>query len=793
MYGDESKFEFGDRIEYVGAELDGSAAIQAESLMETQILEEKIKSLEEKQRKLEAALQEAERGNKYKELQTAMEAVDDVLGNIAVLNNVANEAELERMIPEMLASLGKYSMSDRAYLFAWASEERRVLRMTHEWCREGVEPTIDQVQDVKMSDLPNWTPRLNRGESIVSMDWEEEGKSTPQEYRVFDGQDIHALIVIPIFSFKKLNGYIGFDNPDRGMTALSVRMLSTVGIYIGGLKENLFMMEELEKKQDSLQGSLEELNREKKILDALIIDYTSVFYCDLTADTMIVLKQGDYTNAAVAEKELTDGLQSYSFRIRYYFENYVIQESAPDFMKKLSAEYLKKYLKHNERFAYRFRAKPNLAGQQCFEVQMVRLAGTDGFKAVMGYRYIDDIVEEQEQQKIQLENALADARRANMAKTDFLRRMSHDIRTPINGIQGMVEIAEHFEDDKEKQKECRDKVKEASGFLLDLVNSILDMNKLESGAVVLEHCSFDLMEVLRETNNIIEMNGEMKGLCISMDQEKIRHTRLLGSPVHLKQVLQNVAGNAVKYNRKGGSVSLSTEEISCGKGTATYRFICSDTGRGMSEAFLEHVFEPFVQEEPNARTSYMGTGLGLAIAKQLVEMMGGTIEVTSRLGKGTTFTLVIPFETDTVFEEKTRKEQEISDDVLKGVNVLLAEDNALNQEIAEFMLKNAGMNVTTAQNGKEAVELFAASEEGGFDLILMDIMMPVLDGLEAAKKIRGMERPDARQIPIFAMTANAFVEDVEQSKAAGMNEHLSKPLEEKKMLRAIKRYMAGRL
>ena len=467
-------------------------------MMEMQRLEKKIKALEEKQKELEIALREAERGNKYKELQTALEAVDDVLGNITALDNVTSERELDRMMPELLASLGKYSMSERAYLFAWASEERQVLRMTHEWCREGVEPTIDKMQELNLKDLPNWAPRLNRGEAIVSMDWNEEGKATPQEYQVFDGQNIYALIVIPIFASKKLNGYIGFDNPDRSMTALSVRLLSTVGIYIGGLKENLFMMEELTKKQGSLQGSLEELNREKKILDALIIDYTSVFYCDLTTDTMIVLKQGEHTNAAVAEKQLTDGLQSYSFRIRYYFEHYVIQESAPDFMEKLSAEYLKEYLKHKERFAYRFRAKPNLAGQQCFEVQMVRLAGTDGFKVVMGYRYIDDIVAEQEQQKIRLENALADARRANMAKTDFLRRMSHDIRTPINGIQGMVEIAEHFEDDKEKQRECRDKVKEASGFLLDLVNSILDMNKLESGAVVLEHQSFDLKELLQE-------------------------------------------------------------------------------------------------------------------------------------------------------------------------------------------------------------------------------------------------------------------------------------------------------
>ena len=893
------------------------------------------KELEEKQQKLEAALQETQRMQKYKERQLPLEAVDEMLNSITALDKVDSEEGLNECIPALLASMGKYSLSERAYVFAWASEEHQVLRMTNEWCAEGIAPTIGQMQAVKMSDMPHWAPRLNRGDAIVSMNWEAEKQNTPEEYAMFDGQGIHSLIVIPIFACKRLNGYIGFDNPEHSTSELSVRLLSSMGAYIGGVKENLFMMAELAEKQRSLQNSLQQLKSEKNILDALSIDYTSVYYCDLAADTMITLKRGDYTNSAVAEKKLTDGLQSYSFRIKYYFENFVIQESAPDFLHKLSAEYLKEYLSNNKRFAYRFRAKPNPAGLQFFEVQIVRLAGEQGFKTVMGYRYIDDIIAEQESQKIRLENALAeatlnseivdsiskiywliyrmdlvdgiyeeisaghelhrltgrsgriaeffdemcrtivaeehrqmmrhflnpatlagrlqdtesiameyhtvsgswhlarfivkrrddtgrvtnvlyavriidkqkqveieyrqkllataeDARRANIAKTDFLRRMSHDIRTPINGIQGMLAIAEHYQNDSQKQAECRAKVKEATGFLLDLVNSILDMNKLESGAVVLEHKPLDLIGILQETNNIVEMNAEPRGITVSTNHAKVQHPHLLGSPLHLRQVLQNVSGNAVKYNRRGGSICLSTEELGCENGKVKIRFICADTGRGMSKEFVQHAFEPFSQEQPSARTSYMGTGLGLSIVKQLIEMMGGTIEVQSELGAGTTFIMTIPFEIDETFAEKQRLEQSVSGTDLQGIKVLLAEDNELNLEIARFILENAGMKVIPAQNGQEAVELFEASPQNGFDLILMDVMMPIMDGLTAAKTIRALPRSDAQTTPIFAMTANAFAEDIEQSRAAGMNEHLSKPLDEKLLLQTIKQYAAQR-
>lgn len=366
------------------------------------------KELEIKQGKLEAALKEAEKVSQYREIKAAVEAVDDILNKITAFDKISNEEELEQLMPGLLASLGHYSMCDRAYIFAWRTPEHETLRMSNEWCADGVFSIINQMQSLNAYDIPNWLPRLNKGEAIVCRNWNAQKETMPEEYALFDGHGIRSLIIIPIFANKKLNGYIGFDNPEPDKVALSVRLLSSIGGHISSLKDNLFMMKKLEEKQKNLENSFSEISREKNILEALSVDYTTVYYCDLEKDTIFPIKQGKGTNNSVTEQSLTSGLQSYSFRIQYYFDRFVVRESAPDFVYKLSAEYLKEYLTYNERFAYRFRTHPNPAGQQYFEVQIVRLPNSSGFKVVMGYRYIDDIIADQETQKMQLENALAE-------------------------------------------------------------------------------------------------------------------------------------------------------------------------------------------------------------------------------------------------------------------------------------------------------------------------------------------------------------------------------------------------
>ena len=385
----------------------------------------------------------------------------------------------------------------------------------------------------------------------------------------------------------------------------------------------------------------------------------------------------------------------------------------------------------------------------------------------------------------QLKEAARRAESANRAKTQFLQRMSHDIRTPINGIQGMVEIGEYYKDDPQKQAECRRKIRETSRLLMELVNEVLDMGKLESGEIVLEERPFDLNILLDSVAVLLEQSAAARGIRVDRKPREVQHTALIGSPIHLKRLLMNIYGNAVKYNRDNGSITALCRELRTEGDTAWFEIVCTDTGIGMSETFQKHLFEPFTQEHSSARSAYGGTGLGMSIAKALTDKMGGTIDFTSREGEGTTFRITLPFRIDSTGQQPQQPETApVASDALRGMRILLAEDNELNMEIAAFMLQSAGAEVTEAHDGREAVELFRASPPGHFDAVLMDVMMPVLDGYQATGIIRASDRPDAG-VPIIAMTANAFVEDRQRAREAGMTEHLAKPLDQAVLVRTL--------
>ena len=393
--------------------------------------------------------------------------------------------------------------------------------------------------------------------------------------------------------------------------------------------------------------------------------------------------------------------------------------------------------------------------------------------------------EKDEKYKAELLIAAKKAEAANEAKTEFLQRMSHDIRTPINGICGMVNMADHYADDMEKQKEYRTKVKEASNLLLELVNDVLDMSKLESGEIVLEEVPFNLSSISREVFAVIEQVAAEQNIRIVWEKKEITHRDLIGSPRYVKRVMMNILSNAMKYNRENGHIYISCIEIPSGQPeTTTMEFVCRDTGIGMAEEFQKRIFEPFAQEHAGSRTRFSGTGLGMPISKKLIEKMGGTITFESAEGIGTTFVIRVPFKID--LDVDIREEQaDVSEKSIKGLHILLAEDNELNMEIAEFVLQNEGAEVSKAWNGEETVELFRKSESGEFDAILMDIMMPVMNGYEATKMIRSLDREDAKVIPIIAMTANAFTEDRLRAKEAGMNEHIAKPFDVKLLVKII--------
>ena len=393
--------------------------------------------------------------------------------------------------------------------------------------------------------------------------------------------------------------------------------------------------------------------------------------------------------------------------------------------------------------------------------------------------------EKDEKYKAELLIAAKKAEAANEAKTEFLQRMSHDIRTPINGICGVLNVADHYADDMKKQTECRAKVKEASHLLLELVNDVLDMSKLESDEVILEEIPFNLSGIFREVFVVIEQIAAEQNIRIAWEKKEIIHRNLIGSPGYVKRVMMNILSNAVKYNRENGHIYISCVEIPSEQpGMTTMEFVCRDTGIGMTEEFQKCVFEPFAQEHTGSRTKFAGTGLGMSISKKLVEKMGGTITFESEEGAGTTFVIRVPFKID-LDVDKSKEQKDLSEKTIKGLHILLAEDNELNMEIAEFMFQNEGAEVTKAWNGLEAVEIFEKSKPGEFDVILMDIMMPVMNGYNATKRIRSMDREDAKEIPIIAMTANAFTEDRIRAKEAGMDEHISKPVDGNLLVKVI--------
>lgn len=401
-------------------------------------------------------------------------------------------------------------------------------------------------------------------------------------------------------------------------------------------------------------------------------------------------------------------------------------------------------------------------------------------------RRLTDLLQQERDYGDKLAKAAREASSANSAKTEFLRRMSHDLRTPINGIRGMVEVGDANADDLQKQTECRSKIWTASGLLLDLANEALDMSRLESGQIDLELVPANLVTLNHEVRDILERQAEERLVTIICDQQTLDHPYVRVSVTHLKRLLLNIAGNAVKYNRQGGYVRLVCREVEPADGVPVYEYTITDNGIGMSEEFQQHLYEPFCREEQQVEGASSGTGLGAPIAKQLVELMGGTMSFTSVLGQGTTFSIRLPFEKCKRSEIPQAVRVDAGDgDALQGLRVLLVEDNDLNAEIAQFTLSRAGAVVTHAKDGESAVEAFAASAPHEYDVVLMDIMMPGIDGLEATRQIRALDREDAATTPIIAVSANAFADDRRLSREAGMDAHLSKPVNSQELVEAL--------
>lgn len=398
-------------------------------------------------------------------------------------------------------------------------------------------------------------------------------------------------------------------------------------------------------------------------------------------------------------------------------------------------------------------------------------------------------VEQQKHVNAALKKSADEANWANKSKSEFLSHMSHDIRTPINIIIGMIEIAEENLKNPEKLRQCLDKIASSSKHLYAIITDVLDMSKLENGKMPYKENEFVLRSVLETCCSIIQTSAQQQNIAFTCNYADLTHSNLVGSDLYLRKILMNILSNAVKFTGDGGHVSFEATELSCDGKTSVFRFVIQDDGIGMSEEYQKHLFDPFSQEGISSRTKYEGSGLGMPIAKSLLDKIGGTMEVDSKLGQGSRFTITIPFAINTATAQSNDTAlTQTAPYPLQGMRILLVEDNALNLEIAEHFLRGAGAEVVPAANGEEAVKLFENSAISGFDVVLMDLMMPVMDGLTAARTIRSLNRPDAAEIPIIAMTANVFTEDIERTKAAGMNEHLSKPIKSTLLISTVSKY-----
>lgn len=713
--------------------------------------------------------------------QIKLHSMDTILHQISLMDQVENEQELSEIIHSLLQAIGNYTGADRVYVFDWETDQKDSLSNTFEWCADEVTPEIANLQAIPVSLMPNWVKRFENKEAIVINDLEATKYSEPEEYELLKTQEICSLIAVPIYANHQMNGFIGVDNPDLRHNEISITLLSDVGGHLGCMRENL-------KSTVLLKKALDEATKRSEIISAIATLYVTIVHANVKERTYELLKGHDLVQKILGQKGKIDDVME---RLPTTFAAKEWREQYREF---LDFDTLAERLRNTNFVSIEFMGTN---GKWRLSRFIVKSRDTQGNVVDVLY-VVRDITEEKLRELMyqkQLKASMEDAQRANISKTAFLQRMSHDIRTPLNGIVGMIHIAEKYKNDVDKLRECRQKALQSTDYLQKLINNVLDISKLESGSLMLEYKSFDLVELLSNNVTVVAMSAYENGVRFEggVEANTIRHRYLIGSPVHLSRVLMNLASNAIKYNHFHGTVNVHCEELSDDGNIAVFKFVCSDTGLGMSEEFQKHAFDVFAQEGKQSTTTFSGSGLGLSIVKDIIELMGGMIELESKENVGSTFTVTVPFKIDHSVENNDSQNDSCPQSMeLSGKRVLLVEDNAINMEIAYAILEEEHLNITEAKNGKEALEIFQNSKLNEYDVIIMDVMMPVMDGLEATKAIRMLEREDAKKIPIIAMTANAFEEDRKACLDAGMDEHIGKPIDIPLLKRTITKAIGDR-
>ena len=536
--------------------------------------------------------------------------------------------------------------------------------------------------------------------------------------------------------------------------------------------------------QNQLKQALDEARLSNEIISAIAKSYCSIYRIDVQKDFF-----EEVSNDSEIHK-LTGNRGCALEKLYQLCDTMVAPEYRPLIRPFLDVSTLSARLKTEECISTEYRMCDGSWHRMLFTVKKRDESG-NVTHVLCTVRSISDSKRREEN----LNFAAEAAKREAEMKTRFLATMSHDIRTPLNGIIGMVNMGNQYADDPQMQQKIREKAMESLKYLVSLVNDVLDMNKLQSGDLKDYQLLFDLTTVLRELNQIYDERAAKKGIQYEIDWKNgtYSHIALVGNPVYLGRILSNILDNAIKFSQVGSVITVWVKEEALDDGRAFFTFYCKDQGVGMSEDFIAHAFDMFSQESQTSRSRYEGTGLGLAITKQLVDRMDGRIELKSKIGVGTTVVVKIPFKIgvqDKISNSPENNSVSLEDYSVEGMRALVVEDNELNMEIARCILEDSGMEVTCAADGQEAVEIFGKSALDYFGVIYMDVMMPRMNGLDAARIIREMKRRDAMRVPIIAMSANAFAEDIINSRLAGMNAHLAKPLDAEKMIVALKQCMA---
>lgn len=829
--------------------------------------------------------------------------------NLRDMESIINEgirAALSRETPDqsletLLEHLGKALNGERTYIFE--QNESGGDDNTYEWVADGVRPEKENLQNVPQEVCAGWYQNFGIGRHIVIKNLEDIRETDPLQYETLKRQDIHSLVVVPLYNREKVIGFYGVDNPPVKQLEYASNMLQTAAYFIVSILRWRDLFRALQ-------------TQSFDVLHALSVDYLGIYQVDFDTDTCEIYRNSD--------KMSWDSGVDFSASYQEGMEQYISRCVAPWDQEKLRAATKKanvlSKLRSKKKFFVRYQVRDCSYGLKYMEIHFSSVKRTDKDSCVIfALRDVNTVVEQEEKYKLEARRSLEDilegartgiwtiemeegcqprmygdrimrillgvsdeiepeecyrhwfqniepdyvamvqevvqeilekgrseviypwnhpelgkiyvrcggvpdktfkkqgvcligyhqditeimetrkkqeqaimdllerVRKANSAKSEFLSHMSHDLRTPINGILGMLSIVEKSEDDPELRRDCRKKIRVSTEHLLSLVNDVLQVSKLESGRPAAVEEPFNLHDILEDCVTILSVQAQERQVKLELEEVDLQHSRLIGNPLHLEQILMNIIDNAIKYNRPHGFVYIEAKEIGCQDGVAQYRFVVEDTGIGIRDGFKKHMFEPFTQENQGARTHYNGVGLGLSIVKKLVDQMNGSIEVESQVDKGSEFRITLPIEIDGAWNDHPKDEMRNLQNNIAGMRVLLVEDNEINCEIMEFMLKDAGAEVVTANDGKAAVDVFAASAPETFDCILMDLMMPVMSGYESARMIRSMDREDAKLVPIIALSANAFDEDVAMAKAAGMNAHLAKPVDMAKMFKTMSR------